>query len=72
MSGSSIFNGCHAKTGRRSQLTGAGTGREGAKLRDSVVGSRVRALFATAAPWEPYFMDNAHSKSYLGDTLVLV
>jgi hypothetical protein len=57
-SGSSISNGCHAKTERRRQLAGVGTGRGGTKLHASVAGSRVTAFLATAAPWEPYFMDN--------------
>jgi hypothetical protein len=55
---SSISNGCEAKTERRRQLAGVGTGREGTKLNSSVAGSRVRAFLATAAPWEPYFTDN--------------
>jgi hypothetical protein len=53
-SGSSISNGCHAKTERRRQLDGVGTGRGGTKLHASVAGSRVTAFLATAAPWEPY------------------
>jgi hypothetical protein len=59
-SGSSISNGCQAKTERRRQLPGVGTGREGTKLHASVAGSRVTAFLATAAPWEPYFTDNPH------------
>jgi hypothetical protein len=57
-SGSSISNGCHAKTERRRQLAGVGTGRGGTKLHASVAGSRVTAFLTTAAPWEPYFTDN--------------
>jgi hypothetical protein len=57
-SGSSISNGCHAKTKRRRQLAGVATGRGGTKLHASVAGSRVIAFLATAAPWEPYFTDN--------------
>jgi hypothetical protein len=57
-SGSSISNGCQAKTERRRQLTGVGTGRGGTKLHASVAGSRVTAFLATAAPWEHYFTDN--------------
>jgi hypothetical protein len=57
-SGSSISNGCQAKTERRRQLAGAGTGRGGTKLHASAPGSRVTAFLATAAPWEPYFTDN--------------
>jgi hypothetical protein len=57
-SGSSISNGCQAKTERRRQLAGVGTGRGGTKLHASVAGSRVTAFLATAAPWEPYFTDN--------------
>jgi hypothetical protein len=57
-SGSSISNGCQAKTERRRQLTGVGTGRGGTKLHASVTGSCVTAFLATAAPWEPYFTDN--------------
>jgi hypothetical protein len=57
-SGSSISNGCQAKTERRRQLAGVGPGRGGTKLHASVAGSRVTAFLATAAPWEPYFTDN--------------
>jgi hypothetical protein len=57
-SGNSISNGCQAKTERHRQLAGVGTGRGGMKLHASVAGSRVTAFLATAAPWEPYFMDN--------------
>jgi hypothetical protein len=57
-SGSSISNGCHAKTKHRRQLTGGGTGRGGTKLHASVAGSHVTVFLATAAPWEPYFTDN--------------
>jgi hypothetical protein len=57
-SGSSISNGCQAKTERRRQLAGVRTGRGGIKLHASVAGSRVTAFLATAAPWEPYFTDN--------------
>jgi hypothetical protein len=57
-SGSSISNGCQAKTERRRQLARAGTRRGGTKLHASAPGSRVTAFFATAAPLEPYFMDN--------------
>jgi hypothetical protein len=57
-SGSSISNGCQAKTERRRQLAGAGTGRGGTELHASAPGSRVTAFLATAAPWEPYFTDN--------------
>jgi hypothetical protein len=56
--GSSNSNGCQAKTERRRQLAGMGTGRVGTKLHASVAGSRVTAFLATAAPWEPYFTDN--------------
>jgi hypothetical protein len=55
---SSISNGCQAKTERRRQLAGAGTGRTGTKLHASAPGSRVTAFLATAAPWETYFTDN--------------
>jgi hypothetical protein len=55
---SSISNGCQAKTKRRRQLAGVGTGRGGTQLHASVAGSRITAFLATAAPWEPYFMDN--------------
>jgi hypothetical protein len=58
VSESSISNGCHAKTERRRQPAGVGTGRGGTKLHASVAGSRVTAFLATAAPWEPYFTDN--------------
>jgi hypothetical protein len=58
VSGSSISNGCQAKTERRRQLAGAGTGRGGTKLHASAPGSRVTAFLTTAAPWEPYFTDN--------------
>jgi hypothetical protein len=57
-SGSSISNGCQAKTERRRQLAGVGTGRGGTKLHASVAGSRVTAFLAIAVPWEPYFTDN--------------
>jgi hypothetical protein len=57
-SGSSISNGCQAKTERRRQLAVVGTGRGGTKLHASVAGSRVTAFLATAAPWEPSFTDN--------------
>jgi hypothetical protein len=57
-SGSSISNGCQAKTERRRQLAGVETGRGGNKLHAIVAGSRVTAFLATAAPWEPYFTDN--------------
>jgi hypothetical protein len=57
-SGSSNSNGCQAKTERRRQFAGVGTGREGTNLHASVTGSRVTAFLATAAPWEPYFTDN--------------
>jgi hypothetical protein len=57
-SGSSISNGCQAKTERRRQLAVAGTGRGGTKLHASVPGSHVTAFLTTAAPWEPYFTDN--------------
>jgi hypothetical protein len=57
-SGSSISNGCQAKTERRRQLAGVGTGRGGTKLHASVAGSHVTAFLATAAPWEPYFTDH--------------
>jgi hypothetical protein len=57
-SGSSISNGCQAKTKRRRQLTWVGTGRGGTKLHARVAGSRVTAFLATAAPWEPYFTGN--------------
>jgi hypothetical protein len=57
-SGSSISNCCQAKTERRRQLAGLGTGRRGTKLHASVAGSRVTEFLATAAPWEPYFADN--------------
>jgi hypothetical protein len=57
-SGNSISNGCQAKTERRRQLAGVGTGRGGTKLHASVAESRVTAFLATAAPWEPYFTDN--------------
>jgi hypothetical protein len=56
--GNSISNGCQAKTERRRQLAGVGTGRGGTKLHASVARSRVTASLATAAPWEPYFTDN--------------
>jgi hypothetical protein len=59
-SGSSISNGCQAKTECRRQLAGVGTGRGGTKLHASVAGSRVRAFLATAAPWEPYFTYNLY------------
>jgi hypothetical protein len=59
-SGSSISNGYQAKTERRRQLAGVGTGRGGTKLHASAPGSRVTAFLATAAPWEPYFMNNLH------------
>jgi hypothetical protein len=49
-SGSSISNGSQAKTERRRQLAGVGTGRRGTKLHASVAGSRVTAFLATAAP----------------------
>jgi hypothetical protein len=61
VSGSSISNGCQAKTEHRRQLTGVGTGRGGTKLHASVAGSRITAFLATAAPWEPYFTDNPRS-----------
>jgi hypothetical protein len=57
-SGSSISNGCQAKTERYRQLAGVKTGRGGTKLHASVAGSRVTAFLAIAAPWEPYFTDN--------------
>jgi hypothetical protein len=57
-SGSTISNGCQAKTERHRQLAGVWTGRGGTKLHASVAGSRVTAFLATAAPWEPYFTDN--------------
>jgi hypothetical protein len=57
-SGSSISNGCQAKTERRRQLAGVGTGRGRTKLHASVAGSRVTAFLVTAAPWEPYFTDH--------------
>jgi hypothetical protein len=57
-SGSSISNGCQAKTEHRRQLAGVGTGRGGTKLHTSVAGSRVTAFLATAAPWEPSSTDN--------------
>jgi hypothetical protein len=57
-SGSSISNGCQAKTERRRQLAGTVTQSGGTKLHASVPGSRVTAFLATAAPWEPYFTDN--------------
>jgi hypothetical protein len=57
-SGSSISNGCQAKTERRRQLAGVGTGRRGTKLHASVARSHITAFLATAAPWEPYFTDN--------------
>jgi hypothetical protein len=57
-SGSSISNGCQAKTERRRQLAGVGTWRGVTKLHASVAGSRVTAFLATAASWEPYFTDN--------------
>jgi hypothetical protein len=41
-----------------------GTGRGGTKLHASVAGSRVTAFLATAAPWEPYFMDNPRIFSF--------
>jgi hypothetical protein len=56
-SGSSISNGCQAKTKRRTQLAEVGTGRGETKLHASVAGSRVTALLATAASLEPYFTD---------------
>jgi hypothetical protein len=56
-SGSSISNGCQAKTERRRQLARVGTGRGGTKLHASIAGSRVTVFLATAA-WEPYFTDN--------------
>jgi hypothetical protein len=42
------------------------TGRGGTKLHASAPGSRITAFLATAAPWEPYFMDNLR-KSYIQD-----
>jgi hypothetical protein len=57
-SGSSISNRCQAKTERRRQLAGVGTGSGGTKLHASVAGSRVTAFLATTAPWEPYVTDN--------------
>jgi hypothetical protein len=63
-SGSSISNSCQAKTECCRQLAGAGTGRGGTKLHASAPGSRVTAFFATAAPWEPYFMDNLRNTVY--------
>jgi hypothetical protein len=57
-SGRSISKGCYAKTERRRQLAGVGTGRRGTKLHASVAGSRVTAFLATAALWELYFTDN--------------
>jgi hypothetical protein len=57
-SGSSISNGCQAKTEHRRQLAGVGTGRGGTKLHVSAPRSRVTAFLTTAAPWEHYFMDN--------------
>jgi hypothetical protein len=57
-SGSSISNGCQAKTERRRQLTRVRTGRKGNKVHASVAGSRVTAFLATSAPWEPYFTVN--------------
>jgi hypothetical protein len=53
-SGSSISNGCQAKTERCRQLAGRG----GTKLHASVAGSRVTAFLVTAVPWEPSFTDN--------------
>jgi hypothetical protein len=47
-----------AKTERRRQLAGVGTGRGGTKLHASVAGSRVTAFLTIAAPWEPYFTDH--------------
>jgi hypothetical protein len=64
-SGSSISNGCQAKTEHRRQLAGVGTGRGGTKLHASVVGSRVTVSLATAAPWDPYFTDNPHIYIYI-------
>jgi hypothetical protein len=57
-SGSSISNGCQAKTERCRQLAGVGTGIGGTKLHASVAGSRVTAFITTAAPQEPYFTDS--------------
>jgi hypothetical protein len=57
-SGSSISNGCQAKTERRRQLAGVGTGRGETKLHASVARSRVTAFLASAAPWEPDVTDN--------------
>jgi hypothetical protein len=63
-SGSFISNGCQAKTERRRQLAGVGTGRGGTKLHASVAGSRVTAFLEYAAPWEPPFTDNPHIYLY--------
>jgi hypothetical protein len=57
-SGSSISNGCQAKTEGRRQLAGVGTGRGGTRLHANVAGSHVTAFLAIAAPMEPYFTDN--------------
>jgi hypothetical protein len=70
VSGSSISNGCQAKTERRRQLARVGTGRGGTKLHASVAGSRVTAFLATAAPWEPYFTDSPRTN--LNDSLFIV
>jgi hypothetical protein len=71
-SGSSISNGCQAKTERCRQLAGVGTGRGGTNLHASVAGSRVTAFLATAAPWEPSFTDNPRiSMFYKSISLVL-
>jgi hypothetical protein len=56
--GAPSLNGCQAKTERRRQLAGVGTGKGGTKLHACVAGSRVAAFLVTAAPWEPYFTDN--------------
>jgi hypothetical protein len=77
-SGSYISNGCQAKTERRRQLAGAGTGRGETKLHATAPGSRVTAFLATAAPWEPYFTDNLriygipHNYRYCMSSVVLL
>jgi hypothetical protein len=68
-SGSSISNGCQAKTNRHRQLAGAGTVRGGTKLHASAPGSRVTAFLATAAPWEPYFTDNLRTLDWWIDQI---
>ena len=64
-SGSSISNGCQAKTERPRQRAGVGTEKGGTQDHAKVTGSHITAFLATVVPLEPYFTDNPHTVKVL-------